>query len=417
MKTTAFKMTELGPIPSDWEVKRIDQCGDVITGSTPPRENPELWNGYFNWVSAKDFKGKYIVSSDEKVSEKGKRYCRPLPKDSVLVTCIASIGLNAIAKQPCATNQQINAIISKNCDFEYLYYQCCFSVERLRQIAGQTAVPIVGKSQFEEFLIALPTNIDEQHRIAAALSDVDDLIGSLGKLVEKKRAIKTGAMQQLLTGQTRLPGFGGTAFKQTELGPIPADWEVKRLGELFSLFRNNTFARESLTENGGSIFNIHYGDVLIKYGAIVDFERDSIPRLRPEVKPNKDFLQDGDLIFADTAEDETVGKACEVLGLNGRKAVSGLHTILCRPNAGTFATGYLGYYGHEGFFHFTSRIVFNSLDDSLPSRTTGDSGRAVGHGCGDCGAGGGEAQGRSDQARDDAGTADGEGENERRMKR
>ena len=218
MRTTEFKQTELGPIPADWEVKRIDQCGDVITGSTPPRDISDLWNGSFNWISAKDFKGKYITESEEKVTERGKRYCRPLPKDSILITCIASIGLNAIAKQACATNQQINAIVCKNCDFEYVYYQCCFSAERLRQIAGQTAVPIVGKSQFEAFQIAFPQNQEEQRRIAAALSDVDDLIGSLGKLVEKKRAIKTSAMQQLLTGHTRLPGFGGK-------------WVEKRLGD------------------------------------------------------------------------------------------------------------------------------------------------------------------------------------------
>ena len=65
MKTSKFKMTELGPIPNDWDVKRIDQCGDVVTGSTPPRGISELWGGNFNWISARDFKGKYIISSEE----------------------------------------------------------------------------------------------------------------------------------------------------------------------------------------------------------------------------------------------------------------------------------------------------------------------------------------------------------------
>ncbi len=109
-------------------------------------------------------------------------------------------------------------------------------------------------------------------------------------------------------------------FKQTELGPIPVDWEVKRLGDVMTMLRNNTYAREMLTEEVDGVFNVHYGDVLIKFGAIVDFEQDSIPCLKSGVKLKQDFMQDGDLIFADTAEDETVGKACEVLGLNGRKA-------------------------------------------------------------------------------------------------
>ena len=150
-----FKQTELGPIPNDWDVKRIDQCGDVVTGSTPPRGISELWGGSFNWISARDFKGKYIISSEETVTDAGKRYCRALPANSVLITCIASIGLNAIAKQSCATNQQINAVVCRECDYEYFYYQCCLNESRLRQIAGQTAVPIIGKSQFEEFSILL----------------------------------------------------------------------------------------------------------------------------------------------------------------------------------------------------------------------------------------------------------------------
>ena len=238
--SAAFKMTELGPIPVDWEVNRIDQCGDVVTGSTPPRGASELWGGSFNWISAKDFKGKYIISSGEKITEAGKRYCRTLPANSVLVTCIASIGLNAISKRPCATNQQINAVVCRKCDYEYFYYQCCFNESRLRQMAGQTAVPIIGKSQFEEFIIALPKEINEQRRIAAALSDVDELISALGKLIEKKRNIKTGAMQELLTGKTRLPGFGAEVAecKMTELGPIPVDWEVKRLGEIVNIMDN-----------------------------------------------------------------------------------------------------------------------------------------------------------------------------------
>ena len=201
-----FKQTELGPIPNDWDVKRIDQCGDVVTGSTPPRGISELWGGNFNWISARDFKGKYIISSEETVTDAGKRYCRALPANSVLVTCIASIGLNAIAKQPCATNQQINAVVCRECDYEYFYYQCCFNESRLRQMVGQTAVPIIGKSQFEAFSIALPKEIKEQQAIAAVLSEMDAEIAALEAKRAKYESIKQGMMQELLTGRTRLKG-------------------------------------------------------------------------------------------------------------------------------------------------------------------------------------------------------------------
>ena len=140
-------------------------------------------------------------------------------------------------------------------------------------------------------------------------------------------------------------------FKMTELGPIPEEWEVKPFSECFTLIRNNTYARECLTDHPGSVANVHYGDVLIKYGAVLDFAKNAVPYLKSDVKPNKDMLRDGDLVFADTAEDEAVGKAVEVQGLKSRMAVAGLHTVASRPHDGLFAPRYLGYYINSATYH------------------------------------------------------------------
>jgi type I restriction enzyme S subunit len=140
-------------------------------------------------------------------------------------------------------------------------------------------------------------------------------------------------------------------FKMTELGPIPEEWEVKPFSECFTLIRNNTYARECLTDHPGSVVNVHYGDVLIKYGAVLDFAKNAVPYLKSDVKPNKDMLRDGDLVFADTAEDEAVGKAVEVQGLKSRMAVAGLHTVASRPHDGLFAPRYLGYYINSAAYH------------------------------------------------------------------
>ena len=142
-----------------------------------------------------------------------------------------------------------------------------------------------------------------------------------------------------------------TKFKPSEVGPIPEEWEVKPFSECFTLMRNNTYSRDCLTDLPGSVANVHYGDVLIRYGAVLDFEKDSVPYLKSGVKPNKDLLKDGDLIFADTAEDETAGKAVEVQGARPRMAVAGLHTVACRPNEGIFAPRYLGYYINSAAYH------------------------------------------------------------------
>lgn len=169
------------------------------------------------------------------------------------------------------------------------------------------------------------------------------------------------------------------AYKMTELGPIPVDWKAKRFDECFMLMRNNTYARECLTDHYGSVANVHYGDILVKYGAVLDFVKDSITYLKPGVKPNKDLLKDGDIIFADTAEDETTGKAVEVQGIGDGKAVAGLHTVACRPHDGIFAPRYLGYYINSAAYHnqllplmtgtkvtSVSRAGFVSTSVSLP---------------------------------------------------
>lgn len=101
---------------------------------------------------------------------------------------------------------------------------------------GASALVHTQKGEMEQFYVPLPSSFQEQQAIAKALSDVDRLIDGLEKLITKKRDIKTATMQQLLTGKTRLPGFGeGKGYKQTELGEIPEDWEVYSFGQLFDI--------------------------------------------------------------------------------------------------------------------------------------------------------------------------------------
>ena len=115
---------------------------------------------------------------------------------------------------------------------------------------------------------------------------------------------------------------------------------------------NNTLSRAELSYDEGTVLNVHYGDVLIKYGSVLDVQKDDIPRipLRCREDFNGALLQDGDVIIADTAEDETTGKACEIGNLQGSAIVSGLHTMVCRPR-NRMALGYLGYYLNSNAYH------------------------------------------------------------------
>ena len=181
-----------------WEKKQIKDFGEVITGNTPSKKEEKYWNGDFVWVTAQDFKGKYINDSILKLTKFGKDKARVIPKDSVLVTCIASIGLNAINKVECSTNQQINAICcNQEYNYEYVYYFVTYNTENLKQLAGQTAVPIITKKSFEEFEVYTIENYDEQQKIADCLSSLDELIETTSRKVEILKEHKKGLMQQL----------------------------------------------------------------------------------------------------------------------------------------------------------------------------------------------------------------------------
>ena len=182
--------------------------------------------------------------------------------------------------------------------------------------------------------IILPP-LPEQQAIASALSDFDEHINNLSDLIEKKKAIRDGALENLISGRTRLDGFSG-------------EWESIPFSQYFTLLPTNTYSREQLSDSG-EIGNIHYGDVLIKYGCVLS-QNDYIPRLIDASKVNvKQYLNKNDVIIADTAEDETVGKAVQIGELN-IPLISGLHTIACRPNYQT-AGGFLGYYINSNCYH------------------------------------------------------------------
>ena len=190
----------------EWEKKKIkDNCIDVITGNTPSKKDEALWNGKFPWITSQDFCGKYINQSSETLSPMGKEQCRVVPAKSVLITCIASIGLNAITNIECATNQQINAIVCASEEMaEYVYYYMELHEETMKRLAGKTAVPIINKSQFENFPIIFPHDNAEMKKIVEYLSAYDKEIELLDMQLNQEKQKKKALMQLLLTGIVRV---------------------------------------------------------------------------------------------------------------------------------------------------------------------------------------------------------------------
>ena len=140
-----------------------------------------------------------------------------------MFVCIGStIGKCGIASETLTSNQQVNAIMpSAGMSSDYLYYALSVVAPKVKSLAGEQAVPIVNKTAFSDTAIPLPPTKAEQEAIAEALSDADALIESLEALLAKKRHLKQGTMQELLSGKKRLPGFSG-------------EWTTRLLGEVIS---------------------------------------------------------------------------------------------------------------------------------------------------------------------------------------
>lgn len=142
-------------------------------------------------------------------------------------------------------------------------------------------------------------------------------------------------------------------MKKTEVGLLPEEWDVQNFSDTFRILNNNTFSRAELNYKSGQFKNVHYGDVLVLFPEILDCSRSDVPYINDDcrISGSAQPLQDGDVVIADTAEDETVGKATEIINSTEKKVMSGLHTIPCRVKSGNFAPKWLGYYINSNLYH------------------------------------------------------------------
>ncbi|WP_165174804.1 restriction endonuclease subunit S [Desulfovibrio sp. ZJ369] len=196
----------------DWTVKPIHAIATIIGGGTPSTANPAYWNGSIPWFTPTEIQDtcKYVSKSKRTITEKALENsgAKLLPVGTILLTTRASIGLRAILKVPAATNQGFQSlVVNGDIDNQFIYYLLGLrQPELIKNASGSTFLEISPK-KLGEISLCIPCSLAEQHAIAAVLSDVDALLSSLEALIAKKRDIKTAAMQELLTGRRRLPGF------------------------------------------------------------------------------------------------------------------------------------------------------------------------------------------------------------------
>lgn len=345
-----YKQTEVGVIPGNWDCVYLgNKTIKVGSGITPTggekvykREGrPFLRSQNIGWglLLLED-----VAFIDEDTHELFK--ATEIEIDDVFINITgASIGRSAIADanvEKGNVNQHV-CIIRTIHDQLYPRFLNYFLLSE----AGQRQIDSfqaggnrqgLNFEQIRSFQIAIPSTA-EQHAIAAALSDVDALLAKLDQLIAKKQDLKQAAMQQLLTGQTRLPGFS-------------EDWDTKTFGEVFDYLPTATNSRSDLSESGDTYY-IHYGDIHTQFHSHLDFRRQKPTAILRKYCGNAALLKNGDWVMADASEDfDGVGKAIEISDLqDGMQAVAGLHTFLLREKLPTFSPGFKGHLGNLNSLH------------------------------------------------------------------
>lgn len=247
MKETKFKNTEIGRIPEEWETLYIHQITEISTGATPSTNINEYWeNGTIRWMSSGELNNKIIYDVNGRITQKGydNTGTHMLPKNCVLIGLAGqgkTRGTAAYNKVELCTNQSIAAILpNSKYESKYLYFYIDSLYDKLRLLsAGDGGRGGLNKQILQNLEIAMPP-LNEQHHIASALTSIDNLISSLGKLIEKKKNIKQGAMQQLLTGKIHLKEFN-------------EPWVYRKISEIATTSSGGTPSR--------SIPSYYYGDI------------------------------------------------------------------------------------------------------------------------------------------------------------
>ena len=280
-----------------------------------------------NWIKIGDISPKenVIKTTKEKITEEGAKHSRYVRKGDLILSNSMSFGRPYILEIDGCIHDGWLLIqdLEKLFDKKYLCYLLDSDTvkHQYRKYAAGGVVINLNSELVRSVSVFIP-KVQEQEKIASFLTLIDKKIEKQKELIELLKKYKRGLLEC-------------------------------RFDEIFQILRNNTLSRECLNYTNVGVKNIHYGDILVKYNTCINDEIDKIPNINSDINFNKisddNYLKVGDVILADTAEDYTVGKACEIVSCKV-KILSGLHTIPCRPTQ-NFAKGYLGYYLNSAEYH------------------------------------------------------------------
>lgn len=325
-----FKQTQVGVIPEDWELAKLGKLAAFKTGpfGSALHKSDYVDDGVpvINPMQIVD--GKIRPTPSMAITEQAARKLAEfrLSTGDVVIGRRGEMGRCALVRPEehgwlCGTGSMI---IRTGPSLDARFLQRVLSsppviAEIENTSVGSTMINL-NQGTLGSLLVSLPRTKAEQAAIAEAVDDADALIESLEQLCAKKRQLKQGAMQDLLTGKRRLPGFGG-------------EWKVKALGELFNFSGGLSASRDQLSADGHCY--LHYGDIHLSTKAFIDVRAgfQNIPKLKVPLNKvaARSLLADGDVVFVDASEDdEGASKHVVVVNPDNTPFISGLHTIVAK---------------------------------------------------------------------------------------
>jgi type I restriction enzyme S subunit len=310
-----FKQTEIGEIPEDWEQSYLGDLADkIIGGGTPSRSNPTYWGNEIPWVTVKDFSTFVPDSTQEYITYLGLKNSSTslIPQGNLITSTRMALGKAVIYNVDVAINQDLKAIyLKKDIDRKYIYYWFQANSKKLQDLGSGSTVMGISTADLKSLSLPLPP-LKEQQAISEVLSDMDRMISQTEALIEKKKAIKQGMMQELL--KPKKAGINAKRkFKQTEIGEIPEDWEVDTIDSVSKIFGRIGFrgytVNDIVEEGKGAISlspsNIQDGTLNISKVTYISWYK---YEESPEIK-----VKNGDILLVKTGS--TYGKTTIVQGL------------------------------------------------------------------------------------------------------
>lgn len=338
----------------DWEQRKLEDIVDKAVdnrGKTPPIseegihpliEVASLGNGAPDYTKVT----KYL--DDETFESALRDYIK---EGDILFSTVGSIGLVSLmdSREDAAIAQNIVAFRAKeNNDSKFIYAMLSTEENQYKawRIVMGAVQPSIKVSQLIHVEYCVSQNLEEQRKIGEYFTNLDHLITLHQCKLDQLKTLKKYFLQNMFPAK-------GEKVPRIRFKGFTGDWEQRKLGDVFTSLQNNTLSRADLSDEGGLALDIHYGDILIKYGEFLDVSKERIPYLTNKKtidKFKKSHLQNGDIVVSDTAEDETVGKCTEINGVTTQIVLSGLHTIPLRP-VQRFAKWYFGSYLNSEAYH------------------------------------------------------------------